>query len=49
MDACLNATGEAIRQLDSWFIIMSNSMSIQRQFEIILDKVHNYKSYLDLA
>ena len=24
-------------------------MSIQRQFEIIVDKVHNYTSYLDLA
>ena len=28
---------------------MSNCMSIQRQFEIIVDKVHNYTSYLDLA
>ena len=49
VDAHLNATGEAIRQLDSRSINMSNCMSIQRQFEIIVDKVHNYTSYLDLA
>ena len=49
IDARLNATGEAICQLDSRLIIMSNCMSIQRQFEIIVDKVHNYTSYLDLA
>ena len=49
IDARLNATGEAIRQLDSRLIIMSNCMSIQRQFEIIVDKVPNYTSYLDLA
>ena len=49
IDAHLNATGNAIRQLDSRLIIMSNFMSIQRQFEIIVDKVHNYTSYLDLA
>ena len=49
IDARLNATGEAIRQLDSRLIIMSDCMSIQRQFEIIVDKVHNYTSYLDLA
>ena len=47
VDARLNATGEAIRQLDSRLIIMSNCMS--SQFEIIVDKVHNYTSYLDLA
>ena len=28
---------------------MSNCTSIQRQFEIIVEKVHNYTSYLDLA
>ena len=49
IDARLNVTGEAIRQLDSRLIIMSNCMSIQRQFEIVVDKVHNYTSYLDLA
>ena len=49
IDARLNATGEAIRQFDSQLIIMSNCMSIQRQFEIIVDKVHNYTSHLDLA
>ena len=49
IDARLNATGETIRPLDSRLIIMSNCMSIQRQFEIIVDKVHNYTSYLDLA
>ena len=49
LDARLNATGEAIRQLDSRLIIKSNCMSIQRQFEIIVDKIHNNTSYLDLA
>ena len=49
IDAHFNATGEAICQLDSRLIIMSNCMSIQRQFEIIVDKVHNYTSDLDLA
>ena len=49
IDARLNATGEGIRQPDSWLILMSICMSIQRQFEIIVDKVHNYTSYLDLA
>ena len=49
IDARLNATGEPIRQFDSRLIIMSNCMSIQRQFEIIVDKVHNYTSYLNLA
>ena len=49
IDARLNATGETIRQLNSRLIIMSNCMFIQRQFDIILDKVHNYTSYLDLA
>ena len=49
IDARLNTTGETIRQLDSRLIIMSNCMSIQRQLEIIVDKVHNYTSYLDLA
>ena len=49
IEARLNATGEAIRQLDSRLIIMSNCMSIERQFEIIVDKVHNYTSYLALA
>ena len=49
IDARLNATGETIRQLDCRLIIMSNCMSIQRQFEIIVDKVHNYTSYWDLA
>ena len=48
-DARLNATGEAIRQLDSRLIIISNCMSIQCQFEIIVDKVHNHTSYLDHA
>ena len=41
IDARLNATREAIRQFDSRLIVMSNCMSIQRQFEIIADKVHN--------
>ena len=49
IDARSNATGEAIRLLDSRLIIMSNCMGMQRQFEIIVDKVHNYTSYLDLA
>ena len=49
IDARLNATEEAIRHLDSRLIIMSNCMSIQRQFEIIVDKVQYYTSYLDLA
>ena len=49
IDARLKAPGEAIRQLDSRLIIMSNCMSMQRQFEIIVDKVHNYTSYLDFA
>ena len=49
IDARLSATGETIRQLDSRLINMSNCMSIQRQFQIIVDKVHNYTSYLDLA
>ena len=48
-DALLHATGEAIRQLDSRLIIMSSCMSTQRQLEIIVGKVHNYTSYLDLA
>ena len=48
IDARLNAT-EAIRQLDSRLIITSNCMSIQRQFEVLVDKIHNYTSYLDLA
>ena len=48
IDARLNATGEAIRQLDSRLIIMSNCMSIQRHFEIIVDKIHNYTSYWTL-
>ena len=34
IDARFNATGDAIRQLDSRLIIMSNCLSIQRQFEI---------------
>ena len=49
IDARLNATEEAICQLNSRLIIMSNCMSIQRQFEIMVDKDHNYMSYLDLA
>ena len=49
IDARLKATGEAIRQLDSRLINMSNCMSIQCQFEIIVDKVHHYTSYSDLA
>ena len=49
IDARLNATGEAIRQLDSRLITMSNCMNIQCQFEIIVDKVHNYTSYLVFA
>ena len=49
IDARLNATGETIRQLDCRLIIMSNCMSIQRQFEIFVDKVHNYTSYWDVA
>ena len=49
IDALLKATGEEIRQLDSQLNIMSNCMSIQHQFEIIVDKVHNYTSYLNLA
>ena len=48
-DARLDATGGAIRQLDSRLIIMSICMSIQRHFETIVDKDHNYTSYLDLA
>ena len=49
IDARLKATGEALRQLDSRLINMSNCMSIQCQFEIIVDKVHHYRSYSDLA
>ena len=49
IDTRLNATGEAIRQLNSRFTNMSNCMSIQHQFEIIVDNVFNYTSYLDLA
>ena len=49
IDAHLNATGEAIRQIDSHLINMSNCMSTQRQFENIVDNVHNYTSYWDIA
>ena len=49
IDARLNVAGETIRQFDPRMIILSNCMSIQRQFEIIVDKVQNYTSYLDLA
>ena len=49
IDARLSATGDAVRQLDSQFSNTSNCMSIKRQFQFIVDKVHNYKSYLNLA
>ena len=49
IDARLNATGETIHQLDSQLNIMSNCMGIQRLFEIIVEEVHIYTSYLDLA
>ena len=49
IDARLSATGEAVCQLDSQLSIVSVCMSIQREFELIVDKVHNYASYLDLA
>ena len=49
IDACLNARGETICQLGFRLVIMSNCMSIPRQFEIIVDKVHSYTFYLDLA
>ena len=49
IDARLNATRETIRQFDSQLTIMSNCKSIQRQFDIIVDKVHKYTSQLDLA
>ena len=49
VDARLKAIGETIRQLDFRLIIMSNCLSIQRQFEIMVDKIHNYTSYLNLA
>ena len=48
-DAGWNATWESIGQFDSKLIIMSNSVSIQRPLEIIVDNIHNYTSYLDLA
>ena len=49
IDARLNATGETIRPLDYQLIILGYCISIQRQFEIIVDNVHNYTSYLDIA
>ena len=49
IDARLNATREAIRRLDSRLVAMSNCMSIQRQFEVIVEKFRNYTSYLDLT
>ena len=49
MHAHLSASGETVRQLDSQLSITSDCMSIHRQFELIVDKVHNYTSYLDLA
>ena len=49
INARLNATGETIRQLNSRLIVMSNFNSIKRQIEIIVDKVHNYTSYLNRA
>ena len=49
IDARLNATGETFRQLNSQLNVMADCMSVQRHFKLIVDKVHNYTSYLDLA
>ena len=49
IDARLSATGETLRQLNSQLSNMSICMSIQRQFELILGKVHTYTSYMDIA
>ena len=44
IDARLNATGETVRQLKPQL-----NMSVQHQFEFIVDKVQKYTSDLDLA
>ena len=49
IDALSNATRETVRQLNSRMIIMGDCMSVQRQFELNVDKVHTNTSYLDLA
>ena len=49
IDACVSATGETVRQHDSQLSMMSLCKSIQRQVELIVDKVNNYTSYLDYA
>ena len=49
IDAHLSTTRETVRQLHYQLSNMSNCMSIQRQFGLIPDKLHNYTSYLDLA
>ena len=49
IDTRLSATGETVSQLNLQWSIMSHCMSIQHHVELIVYKVHNYTSYLDLA
>ena len=45
----LNATGEAIRHLGSTIHRLRDCINLNRNFELVVDKVHNYTSFLDLA
>ena len=47
-DAPLTATGEAVHQLSSQLNVMGERMGVQPYFELIVDKVAKYTSYLDL-
>ena len=49
IDDRLNAIGEAVRQLRSQSDITGDCMIIQRQFELVVHKVHHYTSYMYLA
>ena len=45
----LNATGEAIRELSTSLNKMGMCLDLNRQFQLVEDKVHNFTSFLDLA
>ena len=48
IDSRLNATTDTVLQLKSQLNNMGDCLSVQHQIELIVDKVHNYISYLDL-
>ena len=49
VDHHLNATGEAIRQLSSHLKAFKACMSVNRNFQFLVEKTQNYTSYLDVA